>query len=63
MYNGIFIYEIKLPDDTEFSKKFNAVGDWYSRAKELDTAEAWEDFMSAKNCLEQGLPVPQINNQ
>jgi hypothetical protein len=65
MSKEIFIHEIKLEDKDEFSHRFNLVGYWYERAQKLDTKEAWDDFISAKYALEQGLPMsePIIDEQ
>lgn len=53
----IFIHELKLPEKDDFSARFNQVSDLFAIAQKEDTKEAWDEYHSAKYCLEQGLPI------
>lgn len=58
---NIFIHEIKLPESDEFTKRLNRVSELFAIAQREDTKEAWKEYIEAKYCLEQGLPISLPN--
>lgn len=54
-----FIHEIKLTEESEFSKRFNIVSDYFDKWQEEPTDENWNNFFTAKYALEQGLPIAE----
>jgi hypothetical protein len=56
----IFVHEIKLSENNEFSRKFNEVSDLWTKSQDRSLTPSeragYEDaFWSAKYCLEQGI--------
>lgn len=62
-FKTVFVHEINLKGDDDFSERFNLVGEYYKRAEKEDTHQAWESFYQAKYCLEQGLHIATLQKQ
>lgn len=58
----LYIHEISIKDDGDFSRRFNYVSWLWAQSCSLSRGEDEKDYYrkehwSAKYCLEQGLPV------
>lgn len=56
----LHINEIKLEGEDEFSTQFNLCSDLFAKARaegltDEERNKAWDEYFSAKYCLEQGL--------
>jgi hypothetical protein len=58
----MFINEIKLSGEDDFSQRFNYVSDLFKRWQESGADADYKNWFAAKLCLEQGHPMPGLIN-